>query len=83
MAMRVDAGSSCWAFLGWEEPSLRPPFQAVQGMPACARLRTITRGAPVKSPPLNKKAMGLSCSMALIDFRIYSMAMRVDAGSSC
>ncbi len=41
------------------------------------------RGVPVKSPPPNKKAMGLSCSMALIDFRIYSMAMRVDAGSSC
>ena len=38
---------------------------------------------PLKPPPSNKKAMGLSCSMALIGLGIYSMAMRVDAGSSC
>ena len=40
-AMRVDAGSSCWAFLGWEEPPLRPPFQAVREIPARTRLRVM------------------------------------------
>ena len=82
VAMRVDAGSSCWAFLGWEEPPLRPPFRAVREIPARARLQVMPGCSGETSPP-NKKAMGLSCSMALIDFRIYSMAMRVDAGSSC
>ena len=41
------------------------------------------RGVPAKPTPSNKKAMGLLRSMALIGLGIYSMAMRVDAGSSC
>ena len=41
VAMRVDAGSSCWTFLGWKEPPLRPPFRAVREIPAPARLRVM------------------------------------------
>ena len=41
VAMRVDAGSSCWAFLDWKELPLRPPFRAVREIPARARLRVM------------------------------------------
>ena len=78
-----DAGSSCWTFLGWKEPPLRPPFRAVREIPACAPPASHARGVPAKPTPPNKKAMGLLRSMALIGLGIYSMAMRVDAGSSC
>ena len=82
VAMRVDAGSSCWAFLGWEEPPLRPPFRAVREIPARARLQVMP-GCSGETSPTQQKSHGALCSMALIGLGNYSMAMRVDAGSSC
>ena len=59
------------------------PFPGCAGNPGPAPACGLCRGAPVKSPPPNKKAMGLLRSMALIGLGIYGVAMRVDAGSSC
>lgn len=70
----------CLNNLGTPAPS---PFRAVRGIPACALPAGHAWGIPLKLPPSNKKAMGLLRSMALIGLGIYSMAMRVDAGSSC
>ena len=47
--------------------------------PACGSCT----GRSGETSPTQQKSHGALCSMALIDFRIYSMAMRVDAGSSC
>ena len=79
VAMRAAPAGPSWA--GKSPRSVLLPGCA--GNPSPCPPAGHFQGAPVKSPPPNKKAMGLSCSMALIDFRIYSMAMRVDAGSSC
>ena len=82
VAMRVDAGSSCWTFLGWEEPSLRP-LAGLCGesrpAPACGSYP----GRPGEVSPTQQKSHGALCSMALIGLGIYLAAMRVDAGSSC
>ena len=68
---------------GLERTPALSPFRAVREIPACALPAGHARGVPAKPTPPNKKAMGLLCSMALIGLGIYSMAMRVDAGSSC
>lgn len=60
-----------------------PTFPGWAGNPGLCPPAGHARGVPAKPTPSNKKAMGLLRSMALIGLGIYSMAMRVDAGSSC
>ena len=57
MAMRVDAGSSCWTFLGWKEPPLRPPFRAVREIPARTRLQVMP-GCSGETSPTQQKSHG-------------------------
>ena len=58
VAMRVDAGSSCWTFLGWEEPPLRPPFRAVREIPACVPPADYNPGRSGETSPTQQKSHG-------------------------
>lgn len=68
---------------GLERTPAPPTFPGCAGNPGPCPPAGHAQGVPAKPPLPNKKAMGLLRSMALIGLGNYSMAMRVDAGSSC
>ena len=58
VAMRVDAGSSCWTFLGWKEPPLRPPFRAVREIPGLRPPADYNPGHSAETSPTQQKSHG-------------------------